>query len=112
MGARSATSAVVLDAGALIAIEKGDRKVLVLCRVATLDHAAMVVPAGVVARDELRAKHRPPAEPSGRGSAEPRCPSSPPEDMSDQDSCQKSEHATTVAPGADGVRGLARLSRA
>ncbi len=50
MGARSATSAVVLDAGALIAIEKGDRKVLALCRVATLDRATVVVPAGVVAQ--------------------------------------------------------------
>ena len=50
MGARSATSAVVLDAGALIAIEKGDRKVLALCRVATLDRATVVVPAGVIAQ--------------------------------------------------------------
>ena len=50
MGTRSATSAVVLDAGALIAIERGDRKVLALCRVATLDRAAVVVPAGVVAQ--------------------------------------------------------------
>ena len=50
MGAGSATRAVVLDAGALIAIEKGDRKVLALCRVAVLDRAAVVVPAGVVAQ--------------------------------------------------------------
>ncbi len=38
----------MLDAGALIAIEKGDRKVLALCKVATVDGASVVVPAGVV----------------------------------------------------------------
>jgi hypothetical protein len=50
VGPRTATSAVVLDASALIAIEKGDRKVLALCRVATVDGASVVVPAGVIAR--------------------------------------------------------------
>jgi hypothetical protein len=48
VGTRSATSAIVLDAGALIAIEKGDRKVLALCKVATADGASVVIPAGVV----------------------------------------------------------------
>ena len=48
MGPLAATSAVVLDAGALIALEKGDRKVLALCKVATTDGAPVVVPAGVV----------------------------------------------------------------
>jgi hypothetical protein len=48
MGSRAAASAVVLDAGALIAIEKGDRRVLALCRVAALDGASVIVPAGVV----------------------------------------------------------------
>jgi PIN domain nuclease of toxin-antitoxin system len=48
VGPRSATRSVVLDAGALIAIEKGDRKVLALCKVATMDGASIVVPAGVV----------------------------------------------------------------
>ena len=60
MGARAATRAVVLDAGALIAIEKGDRKVLALCRIATLDGASVIIPAGVVAqvwRDGARQAH-------------------------------------------------------
>jgi hypothetical protein len=48
VGPRPATHSVVLDAGALIAIEKGDRKVLALCKVATIDGASIVVPAGVV----------------------------------------------------------------
>jgi len=48
VGPRSATHSVVLDAGALIAIEKGDRKVLALCKVATFDGVSIVVPAGVV----------------------------------------------------------------
>ena len=34
----------------MIAIEKGDRKVLALCQVATVGGAAVVVPAGVVAQ--------------------------------------------------------------
>jgi hypothetical protein len=50
MGARTATRPVVLGAGALIAVERGDRRVLALCRVATLDGAPVVVPAGVVAQ--------------------------------------------------------------
>ena len=49
MGSRAVTRAVVLDAGALIAIEKGDRKILALCRIATLDGASVVIPAGVLA---------------------------------------------------------------
>jgi hypothetical protein len=48
VGTRAATSSVVLDAGALIAIEKGERRVLALCRIAALDGASVVVPAGVV----------------------------------------------------------------
>jgi hypothetical protein len=48
VGPRAATSALVLDAGALIEIEKGDRKVLALCKVATLDGASVVVPTGVI----------------------------------------------------------------
>jgi len=60
VGSRAATNPVVLDAGALIAIEKGDRKVLALCRIATLDGASVVIPAGVVAqvwRDGERQAH-------------------------------------------------------
>ena len=48
MGAFPATSSVVLDAGALIAIERGDRKVLALCKVASAAGSSIVVPAGVV----------------------------------------------------------------
>ncbi len=48
MGPRTATSALVLDAGALIAIERGDRKVLALCKIATVDGASVVVPTGVI----------------------------------------------------------------
>jgi hypothetical protein len=50
VGTRSVAHSVVLDAGALIAIEKGDRQVLALCKVATIDGASVVVPAGVVAQ--------------------------------------------------------------
>jgi hypothetical protein len=39
---------LVLDAGALIAIEKGNRKVLALCKIATVDGASVVVPTGVI----------------------------------------------------------------
>jgi hypothetical protein len=48
VGAVPATSALVLDAGALIAIEKGDRKVLALCKIAADADSSVVVPAGVV----------------------------------------------------------------
>ena len=48
MGAVPATSSLVLDAGALIAIEKGDRKVLALCKVASDAGSSVFVPAGVV----------------------------------------------------------------
>ena len=48
MGPLTATSALVLDAGALIAIEKGNRKVLALCKIATVDGASVVVPTGVI----------------------------------------------------------------
>ncbi len=48
MGAIPATSSLVLDADALIAIEKGDRRVLALCKVASDSGSSVVVPAGVV----------------------------------------------------------------
>lgn len=48
MGPGPATRSVVLDAGALIAIERLDRAVLSLCRVAAHDGAAVVLPAAVV----------------------------------------------------------------
>jgi predicted nucleic acid-binding protein len=48
VGAVPATSSLVLDAGALIAIEKGDRKVLALCKIASDAGSSVVVPAGVV----------------------------------------------------------------
>lgn len=48
MGPRAASSSIVLDAGALIAIEKGDRRVLALCSIAASDGRSIVVPAGVV----------------------------------------------------------------
>jgi hypothetical protein len=48
VGPRTATSALVLDAGALIAIEKRSRKVLALCKIATVDGASIVVPTGVI----------------------------------------------------------------
>lgn len=41
-------SSVVLDAGALIAIERGDRAVLALCKVTNDDGGSLIVPAGVV----------------------------------------------------------------
>jgi hypothetical protein len=50
----------VLDAGALIAIEKGDRKVLALCKIARSNGTSIVVPAGVVGqvwRDGPRQAH-------------------------------------------------------
>lgn len=40
--------AVVLDAGALIAFEKGDPRMRALCREALRTHTRLVVPAGVV----------------------------------------------------------------
>lgn len=43
-------SALVLDAGALIAIERGDRRVLALCKVTNDDGDALVIPTGVVAQ--------------------------------------------------------------
>jgi hypothetical protein len=39
---------LVLDAGALIAVERGDRDTAVVIEVARLDHRGLVVPAGVV----------------------------------------------------------------
>jgi hypothetical protein len=48
VGPSTATTALVLDAGALRAIEKGDRKVLALCKIAALDGASVVVPTGVI----------------------------------------------------------------
>jgi hypothetical protein len=41
-------SSIVLDAGALIAIERGDRSVLALCKVTSDEGGLLVVPAGVV----------------------------------------------------------------
>ena len=41
---------VVLDAGALIAFEKGDARMRALCREALRTRARLVVPAGVVAQ--------------------------------------------------------------
>jgi hypothetical protein len=41
-------SSIVLDASALIAIERGDRMVLALCKVTSVDGGLVVVPAGVV----------------------------------------------------------------
>lgn len=41
---------VILDAGALIAIERGDRRVLSLCTVAAADGGDVVVPAGALAQ--------------------------------------------------------------
>jgi hypothetical protein len=41
-------NSIVLDAGALIAIERGDRRVLALCKVAIDDGGLLVVPAAVV----------------------------------------------------------------
>jgi hypothetical protein len=39
---------LVLDAGALIAVERGDRDAAAVIEVARLDHRGIVVPAGVV----------------------------------------------------------------
>jgi hypothetical protein len=39
---------VVLDAGALIAIERGDREVLALCKITNDEGGQLVVPAGAV----------------------------------------------------------------
>jgi rRNA-processing protein FCF1 len=47
---KTRSSAVVLDAGALIAFEKGDARMRALCREALSTHARLVVPAGVVAQ--------------------------------------------------------------
>jgi rRNA-processing protein FCF1 len=47
MGQKSAV-AVVLDAGALIALERGDARVRALCREALRTKARLVIPAGVV----------------------------------------------------------------
>lgn len=41
---------VVLDAGALIAVERGDRDTAAVIEVARREHRAVVVPAGVVGR--------------------------------------------------------------
>ena len=40
--------AIVLDAGALVALERGDPRMRALCREALRTNAALVVPAGVV----------------------------------------------------------------
>jgi rRNA-processing protein FCF1 len=47
MGEKSAV-AVVLDAGALIALERGDARIRALCREALRTKARLVIPAGVV----------------------------------------------------------------
>ncbi|MHB1925057.1 MAG: PIN domain-containing protein [Acidimicrobiales bacterium] len=39
---------LILDAGALIAVERGDRSTAAVIEVARLDHRAVIVPAGVV----------------------------------------------------------------
>jgi predicted nucleic acid-binding protein len=41
---------LVLDAGALIAVERGDRHVAAVMEVARLQHRTVIVPAGVVAQ--------------------------------------------------------------
>jgi hypothetical protein len=41
-------TSIALDVGALIAIERGDRSVLALCKVASDEGGLFVVPAGVV----------------------------------------------------------------
>lgn len=54
---KARTSAVVLDAGALIAFEKADPKMRALCREALATGARLVIPAGVVGqvfRDSAR----------------------------------------------------------
>ena len=48
MGARAVVNSIVLDAGALIAIERGDRRVLALCKMTSDDGGLLVVPAAVV----------------------------------------------------------------
>ena len=45
---KTSPGAVVLDAGALIAFEKGDPRMRALCREALRTHTRLVVPAGVV----------------------------------------------------------------
>jgi len=50
VGSGPAARALVLDAGALLAIERHDRAVLSLCKVAASDGVAVVIPAGVVAQ--------------------------------------------------------------
>jgi rRNA-processing protein FCF1 len=47
---RASPQTVVLDAGALIAFEKGDARMRALCREALRTGARLVVPAGVVAQ--------------------------------------------------------------
>lgn len=47
---KAPAKAVVLDAGALIALERGDAHMRALCREALAEGAALVVPAGVVAQ--------------------------------------------------------------
>jgi len=57
MGQARAVAVVVLDAGALIAFERGDERVRALLREALRDKARLVVPAGVlgqVFRDRAR----------------------------------------------------------
>lgn len=41
---------VILDAGGLIALERGNRRVLALCKVAVTDGGGVVVPAGALAQ--------------------------------------------------------------
>jgi PIN domain nuclease of toxin-antitoxin system len=54
---KTGTQVVVLDAGALIALERGDARMRALCREAQVRSVRLVVPAGVVAqviRDSAR----------------------------------------------------------
>lgn len=48
MGKTRTEAAVVLDAGALIAFERGDARMRALCRAAIRSGARFIVPAGVV----------------------------------------------------------------
>lgn len=50
MGKATGTSSLVLDAGALIALERGDGRMRALCREALSSRVKLVVPASVVAQ--------------------------------------------------------------
>jgi len=50
MGKTVGTPSIVLDAGALIALERGDGRMRALCREALHSRVKLVIPAGVVAQ--------------------------------------------------------------